>query len=433
MAMRADENGNLTGQFTIPENVQAGTKPVEFFGANESYGLTSFTGTQSLVTVSQRQTDWRVISNPPPPPPAPAPSTSGFVHPSTLWSAETRARVMARFADPLAQTFTPGQGFWCGGVDLWVDHVGTSAIEVQLRTTNVGIPTQVIRARARLSPSQIQDGAINRWEWAPTYLNAGVELAVVVMCDDATGAVGIARMGEQDIETEVWCAAQPYAVGVMLSSSNASTWSPLQNEDLWFALQKCVFSPASREVDLGSVSVTDATDFMVLAQAEIIGGAAAYDFLLTLPDGSEHVVEALEPLVTATPQTGDVQLVARLFGGVDQTPVVLPNVQLSHGKTSSNGVYTSRVVPAGAGSVVTIYLESLTPGSSSVAVHCQASVDHDTWLSVPVISGTPVGNGWEEITHRLSGYDGEDVRVRLTISGSATARAMVRNLRVVVT
>lgn len=59
-------------------------------------------------------------------------------------------------------------------------------------------------------------------------LQAKREYAVVVLCDDATTALYVAELGKQD-PTRGYVTSQPYQVGVLLSSSNASTWTAHQD------------------------------------------------------------------------------------------------------------------------------------------------------------------------------------------------------------
>ena len=51
-----------------------------------------------------------------------------------------------------------------------------------------------------------------------------------------------------------------YRIGVLLSSSNASTWTAHQDRDLKFRLLACRFTENTRTVPLGNITVTDSTD-----------------------------------------------------------------------------------------------------------------------------------------------------------------------------
>jgi hypothetical protein len=79
----ADSKGKITGRFTIPSNIPAGTKLVQFFGEKGSYGEATYTG-KKTINIEERR---RVFSS--------------------------------KRVDPLAQTFTLSESRHISGIDLW--------------------------------------------------------------------------------------------------------------------------------------------------------------------------------------------------------------------------------------------------------------------------------------------------------------------------
>jgi hypothetical protein len=55
-----------------------------------------------------------------------------------------------------------------------------------------------------------------------------------------------------------------------------------------------------------------------------------------------------------------------------------------------------------------------------------------TWLLVPLDSGTPIGDGWEEHTHVLENFYGATTRVKIVLEGNVLYRPKVKNLKVIV-
>jgi hypothetical protein len=103
---------------------------------------------------------------------------------------------------------------------------------------------------------------------------------------------------------------------------------------------------------------------------------------------------------------------------------------------ADEATYISRAVTAGETFSVRVVAEVLSPGTSSVA----AFVEHDTvgnFVAVDFEQGTPVGDGWVEMTwtgQALSGIGLDNVtRVKMLIANTAQYRAQVRNLRMIVT
>ncbi len=74
-------------------------------------------------------------------------------------------------------------------------------------------------------------------------------------------------------------------------------------------------------------------------------------------------------------------------------------------------------------------MRATSPGGAAVQVHAQAAYDGAPWQLVPYLSASTNTQGVREITCELSGLQAAAVRVRLTLTGSTTARPYVRNLR----
>ena len=100
MAIQANADGVVSGRFTVPANIPAGTKSVIANGTGGSRGETQYTGSGTITTQFLR----RVIT-----------ITRGF--------------------DPLAQTFTLDSARQVAGVELYFTKLGTTPVRVQIRET----------------------------------------------------------------------------------------------------------------------------------------------------------------------------------------------------------------------------------------------------------------------------------------------------------
>lgn len=58
----------------------------------------------------------------------------------------------------------------------------------------------------------------------------------------ADTAIKVAELGKYDAVNSRWVTSQSYQVGILLSSSNASTWTLHQNLDLTFRLLAAKFT-----------------------------------------------------------------------------------------------------------------------------------------------------------------------------------------------
>lgn len=400
MTLQANSNGVVTGKFMIPANIPAGSKRVVFTGSGGSRGETTFVG-QGMTVIENRQ----VVT------------TVNLVK-----------------YDPLAETFTLDSAQQISGLDIWFTAAGTSAVEVQIRETSVGFPTQVILASARLAASAIQtNGNATPFNFqSPVSLNPGTEYAITVLCDDSVTACAIAELGKWDSVRGRWVTAQPYQVGVLLSSSNASTWTAHQDRDLTFQLIRANYSSTTKTVVLGTVAVAGVTDLMIRANVENPSSNTGCEFQLTLPDGSTKLVASEQPVRLESAITGNVQVSALLRGTVQESPVLHRNVQLLTGTIASGGDYVSRAITGGTNVKAKVILEAYLPGSSSLTIQAKGVDAGDTWANMSVISSTPMGDGWVELTYQSAAMTETMIHTKAILSGSAQYRPKARNYRMLV-
>lgn len=404
MTLQANASGVLSGKFTIPANVPAGTKMVTFTGSGGSHGDATFIGQgQTLIETRQMVTTINVWNG--------------------WWGW-----------DPLAQTFTLDSNQQIGGVDLWFTAKGSRDVVIHLRETTAGFPNQTTLASARVIASAINlGGASTRFSFpSPVNLNQGVEYAIVVMCDDAVTECGVAELGKWDSVNGRWVTAQPYQVGVLLSSSNASTWTAHQDRDLTFRLIRANYTETTKMVTLGTVAVTSATDLIVRANVENPSSNTGCDFRLTLPDGSTMTVAAEQAVRLTSAVTGNIIVDAILRGSITETPILHRDVFLLHGAMSSTGDYVTRAINGGTNVRVKVILEANLPGTSSLVVQAKGIDVTDTWAALTSTASSQMDDGWMELSYESATITETMVHAKLILNGNPASRPQVRNLRVLV-
>ena len=253
MPLEADRDGVANGSFTVPLGVPSGTVQIEILGDQGSRGTGTYTAS-GTITTEQR----RIVNT-----------------------------VYYRY-DPLAQTFTLSEGRHIAGVDLWFKKKGTSRVLVQIRETTAGFPNQNIIAQASIKQSQISLTSYTRATFRPIWLEPNVEYAIVVLTDDSQTALAICELGKYDEIHRRYVTAQAYQVGVLLSSSNASTWTAHQEMDLAFRLLACKFTENSLEVNLGNIATSRNTDLLVKSTIERVASETDVEFSLTDTNGSQR-------------------------------------------------------------------------------------------------------------------------------------------------
>tara|TARA_R110001592_G_scaffold263589_2_gene528900 strand:+ start:14482 stop:22041 length:7560 start_codon:yes stop_codon:yes gene_type:complete len=169
--------------------------------------------------------------------------------------------------DPVAQTFlvSPSEhanGVFVDSIDVFFKKKSdTLPVTMQIRPTRNGYPHSAAvlpLAEVVLTPEQINisespdadsPGTRTRFKFSsPIYL-LPQEYSLVILSNSDDYEVFIATMGENQIGTENPVVEQPH-LGSLFKSQNSSTWTPDQNSDLMFVINKCKFK------DVGNNTVT---------------------------------------------------------------------------------------------------------------------------------------------------------------------------------
>lgn len=174
--------------------------------------------------------------------------------------------------DPIAQTFVTGVqgGCFLSKVDIYFARKPTSAnplpVTLQIRSCENGLPSSKILpfSEVTLRPDQvnISDRQVQYVDdngdvvtthlydvpttftfESPVYVEDTSEYAVVLLSDSNDYEVWVGQVGDVVPNTQNYISKQPYS-GVLLKSSNASTWTPDQNQDLKMTVYRANFKVA---------------------------------------------------------------------------------------------------------------------------------------------------------------------------------------------
>ncbi len=408
MSVSANSAGRIDGTFTIPPDVPAGSKLVEFIGAQTRADAT-FVGRGTLRTEELR-----------------------------MINSIVNRRLLTWNGDPLAQTFILDSDYQVAAVDLWFCDIGPTNVLVQIRDVALGVPTLDVVAETLMTPDEITTDGPTRFKFPPVVLEASREYAIVLACNDAVSSVAIGELGQFDAENQQWVTSQPYQIGVLLSSSNNRTWTPHQTKDLTFRLLAADYNvetnttlagETTRTVALESQDVVDADQLVVFAAVERPTSDTNVVFNVGV-DGTTYTVVEGQTFTLAARYTGTVTLEAVLSGTHTASPRLHRDVHLLAGERLETSDYVSRAMQCLDGTKLTLYYNALLPGAASVDAFYEA--DGGGWVALPIVDGTPLGNGWLEIKCEATGLNQPETRIKLTLNGSARALPKVKNLRVAV-
>lgn len=410
MTLIADANGQIAGKFTIPANVPVGSKLVEFQSNASVPAQATFVG-RGQITIRELQLLKR------------------------RWWKWINPNGTPCLVDPLAQTFMLETAQQVSAIDLWFTAKGTSNVLVHIREASLGVPTSNVIAEAVLTPAAVTLNTWTRFSFPVITLDPNTEYALVVMCNDAVGALATAGLGEFDAEAQKYVTSQAYQVGVLLSSSNNLTWTAHQTKDLTFRLLGPSYIPdnQSRTITFDPITVTDADQVLIMAAIE--RPTEDCDVLFSVTAGTKtYVMTEAQPTQLDSRYTGEITWSATLTGAANASPVLHRQVQLVAAKRLATGDYISRAIDTKVGPTVlavkiTAYFDALLPGGSSVVASAQ---DGESWVTLPVVATEDQGDGWVEYRAEVEDQEMLETRIKLSLTGTDHIRPRVRNLRVAI-
>ena len=253
-ALTTDANGYIKGSFYVPNNSSLNfrTGDKKFLLTDSSTNNNELTNTSAAAVYTARgliETQENVVLSTR----VPAIQRTTVQQSRVVTSTSTNRRFT--WIDPLAQSFMVDidGGAFITSLELYFTTKDDNIpVQVQIRKMDQGIPTQEIIpfSDITLNSSAVSTTGTTTFTFdSPVYLQDGVEYCFVVLSNSNQYTVKYAEIGEED-DNGNRISKQPYN-GVLFKSQNASTWTPDQNKDLAFKLNRAVFDTSTeREVVL---------------------------------------------------------------------------------------------------------------------------------------------------------------------------------------
>lgn len=405
----ANDAGEITGTFTIPANVTAGTKIVEAKGAGGGEATALFVGQGIIETTVMRRVT----------------TIETWTRRRTGVSSDNTNSAW-RGIDPQAQLFAVDRLRQVVGVDVHLCAIGNRAHDIVIDqvTTDNGYPTSEIVAEGRVDMADAEIG------WTPSRFILPVTAtperrhAFVVKTDDNAHAVSIAKLGGFDPDLQRWVTAHPYVTGPRFSSVNAETWTAHQDEALAFRLVAARYPVTTKTVDLGSFALVNCSDLQVRAAVELPSTGCSVEFEIHRTNGTVYKLAPFQVLQLTEFITETVELKAVLRGTEELSPILYAPVELVAGQIATELTYVTRAFPLGAAVRVAAYLKAFLPGGSTVSV--AISIDGGAWTTLPLSTTEALSfPNWTERKYQNTGLTGTLARLKITGTGGPASRTLI--------
>lgn len=278
-SVKADSTGKFTAKFTIPTNIRTGIREVRL----ESDVLVSSHKT-SAFALYQASGTARTIQR--------TVTTLTTVLLNRVTTITTTYYTPP--VDPVGQTFVLDRMTLVSGIDLYFEAkaAGTTPVTCEIREVSNGNITSTVYGHKTLPATQVNISSdstkATRFEFeSPVLLEANKEYAFVVRSTSPSYRIWIAELGENDILTTNPVLSNPYLIGVMLSSSNNSSWTTHQTSDVKFQLIADTYEKTSEAVfDTIEVGEDKAFSRLYMSAESLIPTGTSVDWYYSLDEGS---------------------------------------------------------------------------------------------------------------------------------------------------
>jgi hypothetical protein len=419
----ADAAGKIVTTITIPDGIPTGTRLVRAEGAAGTFSEALFhgEGTIQVATLREITLVTRAVR-------------ATVVNITNVTNAMTTSDSHSDSGDPLAETFLLSAPRQIIGTDLRIAVVGdrTKGIRVQLAGASNGQPSMEVLAQAFQSMATPVVGAWVAPRWAlPVYVPSVDERAIVILTDDPTHALSIARLGDvvtEADETQWRITENPSNVGVLLSSSNRRTWTAHNDADLTLRIIAARYTATERLVELGTIDLVNVSDLVVRGTVELPTEACSVVFEVVRADGTVLTAAPDQTIEFSEYVTETVAVRARLKGTATLSPILYPGVSVGLGRIRQTGDYISKVIPfkAPPADLRALFAANLPSGAT-------ASVDWDAadnnWTALAVEATEALADGWVEPTYLDEGVTATEGRIRIRLAGGPSARPELARIR----
>lgn len=412
--VKANDQGAVEAKFTIPAGIRTGVRevvlqsPIKISGFQTSgFSLYQASGIQR--TFQQTITTVTTVL-----------LRRNITNTRRVWNT-----------DPLAQTFILDKMTTLKAIEVFFESKSDSMpVVMEIREVENGNITDTLIAEKSLDPAQVattQNASTpTRFTFDdPVILQENREYAFVLRSASDAYRAWVAELGEKDVQNGNTVIKNPYLQGVMMSSSNNSTWSPHQTMDIKFNVVEEKYANTGTII-FKELSIVEASRLMLGAESVVPQGCDVRWMYQINNDGRWLPIlpYALREIVgTFT----TIKLKAELVRdpNINLSPLVaLDTVSLLTSIYDVEGTYISvNVAGLDPFTQVDVILDTFTPSGTTLGVQVSTD-DGKTWVPATLDNAATrnMNNSWKELTYRATVE--EDTTLRVRIDATTTSKSV---------
>lgn len=352
--VQAGSDGKFTAKFTVPTNTPCGSVEVLLKGA-----------TSSGSAIYQAQGRKQIIQE-------------------TVLTTTT----VVTPTDPLAQSFSFDDDTIVTKIGLYfATKDPTKAVVVQIRNMVNGYPGTTCYAATTVSADEVQTSekgtAVTEVLFdQPIYCKANEQYCICILSDSNNYQMFVAELGSKDLISGNFVTSQPYAAGVLFSSSNALTWTAHQTMDLKYDIY-CAKYTGKGQILFNDITGTTLNRLVLAAQALDYKNNGVEWFYKISDTGAWLPIETYVDRELSS-LTQKVQLKATINIGYSTSPIIAGDcINLIGFMEKTSGAYVSKTV---------------TMDDNFTKLRLVAELCKPSGTEIKFYYQTDKTSGWEEIT-----------------------------------
>lgn len=390
--VKADSTGSFHAKFKIPEKVLTGIREIRMESSTKVDGYES-----SAFALYQASGTSRTIQR-------------TVTTLTTVLLNRVTTITTTNYIDPVGQTFVLDRMTIISGIDLYFESKpeGRTPVTCEIREVLNGNITSTVYGHKTLSATEVQvssDSTIaTRFTFDdPVLLEENKEYAFVVRSTSDRYRVWVADLGGSDILTGETVLSNPYLIGVMLSSSNNSSWTAHQTTDIKFRLIEDTYSNSS-EIVFNEITGSKEFSRISLLADSVVPNGTSISWYYSLDAGTTYTEIAPYNIAILDQMKSSIVLKAILKKSTSSnlSPIIaIDSVGATLSSYDTEGYYITRnITGLDEYTNVDVVLDTHIPSSTTLEVYVSTGGEL-VKANLDSTSSRNLNYGWREQTYKV--------------------------------